>query len=59
MLLYHRVGEANPAEILEFHRCSDQNRSDIVSKHWAHTKVKDTTRELLDYRGDITLLKPD
>ena len=60
MLSYHRVREAIAAKILEFHWCSSgQNRSDILSKHWDHTKVKDTVRELFDYQGDIILLKPD
>ena len=60
MFLYHRVREAIAAKILEFLRCSsDQNRSDIPSKHWEHAEVKDTIRELFDYQGDITLPKPD
>ena len=60
MLSYHRVREAIAAKILEFHWwASDQNRSDILSKPWEHTKVKDTIRELFDYQGDITLIKPD
>ena len=58
MLSYHR--EAIAAKILEFHWCSsDQSKSNILSKHWEHAKVKDTIRELFDYQGDITLLKPD
>ena len=60
MLSYHRVREAIAAKILEFHWCSsDQNRSNILSKHWKHAKVKDTIRELFDYQGDTTLLKPN
>ena len=60
MLSYHRVREAMAAKILEFCWCSsDQNRSDILSKHWEHAILKDTMRELFDYQGDITLLKPD
>ena len=60
MLSYHRVREAIAAKILEFHWCSSsQNRSDILSKHWDYTKVKDTIRELFDYQGDIILLKQD
>ena len=60
MLSYHRVREAIASKILEFHWCSsDQNRSDILSKHWEHTKVKDTIRELFDYQGDKTLPKPN
>ena len=60
MLSYHRVREGISAKILEFHWCSSgQNRSDILSKHWDYTKVKDTVRELFDYQGDIILLKPD
>ena len=52
---YHRVREAIAAKILEFHWCSSaQNRSDIHSKQWDHTKVKDTVRELFDYQGDIS-----
>ena len=60
MLSYHRVREAIAAKILEFHWCSsDQNRSGILSKLREHAKVKDTIGELVDYQGDITLLKPD
>ena len=52
--------EAIAPKILEFNWfSSDQNRSDILSKHWEHAKVKDTIRELFDYQGEITLLKPD
>ena len=60
MLSYHRVREAIAAKIIEFHWCSSsQNRSDILSKYWDNTKVKDTIRELFDYQEDIILLKPD
>ena len=60
MLSYHRVREAITEKILEFHWCSTgQNRSDILSKHWDYTKVKDTAKDLFDYQGDIILLKPD
>ena len=60
MLSYHRLREAIAAKILELlWHSSDQNRSDILSKNWEHAKVKDTIRELFDYQGDITLLKPD
>ena len=60
MLAYHQVREAIAARILEFCWCSsNQNRSDILSKHCDYTKVKDTIRELFDYQGDIILHKPD
>ena len=60
MLSSHRVREAIPTKILEFHWCSsDQNRSDNLGKHWEHAEVKDTVRELFDYEGNITLPKPD
>ena len=60
MLSYHRVREAIAAKILEFHCCSsNQNRSNILSKHWDYMKVKDTIRELFDYQANIILLKPD
>ena len=59
-LPYHRVRQVIAAKILGFHWCSsDQNKSDILSKHWEHAKVKDTIRELFDDQGDIALLKPD
>ena len=60
MLSYNRVREASAAKILDFYWCSsDQNKSNILSKHWEHAKVKDTIRELFDYQGEISLLKPD
>ena len=60
MLSYHRVREAIAAKILEFHWCSSgKNRSDILSKQWDYTKVKDIVRELFEYQGDTILLKPD
>ena len=60
MLSYHRVKEAIAAKILDFYWCSsEQNKSDILSKHWEHAKVKDTTGELFDYQGEISLLKTD
>ena len=60
MLSYHRVREDIAANILEFHWCSSsQKRSDILSKHWDDTKVKDAVRELFDYQGQIILLKSD
>ena len=47
-------------ENLEFHWCSsDQNKSNILSKYWKDAKVRDTIGKLFDYRGGITLLKPD
>ena len=60
MLSYCRVRGAIAAKILAFHWCSsDQNKIDILSKHWKHAKVKDTVMGLFDCQGDITLLKPD
>ena len=60
MLAYHRVRETIAARIIEFHWfSSNQNRSDILSKHWDYMKVKDTIRELFYYQGDIILHKPD
>ena len=60
MLSYHRVKEAIAAKILDFYWCSsNQNKNDILSKHWEHAKVKNTIRELFDYQGDISLLTPD
>ena len=60
MLSYHRVRQAIAAKILDFYWCaSDQNKSNILSVHWEHAKVKDTIRELFDYQGEISPLKPD
>ena len=60
MLSYHKVREATAAKVPEFHWCSSgQNRSDILSKQWDYTKVKDMVRELFDYKGDTILLTPD
>ena len=59
LLSYHGVREAIATEISELHWCSsDQNRSDTLSKHCKYTKVNGTIRELFDYQGDMTLLKP-
>ena len=45
---------------LEFHWCSsDHNKSNVLSNHWEHAKVKETISKLFGYQGDITLLKPD
>ena len=50
MLSYHRVREAIAAKILDFYwSVLDQNKSDILSKHWEHAEVNDTIRELFDY----------
>ena len=50
MLSYHRVREAIAAKILDFYWCSsDQNKSNILSKHWEHAKVKDTITEIFEY----------
>ena len=50
MLSYHRVREAIAVKILDFYWCSsDQNKSNILSKHWEHAKVKDTIREIFEY----------
>ena len=49
MLPYHRVREVIAAKIIEFHQCSSgQNKSEILSKHWEHARVKDAIRELFD-----------
>ena len=49
MLSYHRVREAIAAKILDFYWfSSDQNKNDILIKHWGQAKVKDTIREAFD-----------
>ena len=41
MLSYHREREAIAVKILDFYWCSsDQNKCNILSKHWEHTKEK-------------------
>ena len=41
MLSYHRVREAIAAKIQDFCLCSsNQNKSDRLSNHWEHMKVK-------------------
>ena len=60
MLSYDRVREAIAAKILDFYWCSSgQNKSNILSKHWEHAEVMDTIRDLLDYQGETSLLRPD
>ena len=60
MLSYHRVREDIAAKILDFYWCtSDQNKSEKLSKHWEHAKVRDMQKELFEYQGERSLLKPD
>ena len=41
MLSYHGVRDAIAAKILDFYWCSsDQNKSDIPSKHWENSKSR-------------------
>ena len=52
MLSYQWVREGIAAKIIEFHWCSsNQNRSEILSINWDYMELKDTIRELFDYKG--------
>ena len=52
-LSYHRVREAIAAGIISFwHIAGALNPADILSKHWAYSKVKLTLRPLLFWEGD-------
>ena len=50
MLSYHRLTEAIPAKIQEFHWCSSGH--DILSKHWH--KVKDTVVNYLTIKETLS-----
>ena len=57
MLSYHRVREAIAAGIISFQWCaSEDNKSDILSKHWEAGKVHKVIRELLDYQGHLKMM---
>jgi hypothetical protein len=52
-LSYHKVREAIASKMVGFFKISGkENPSDIMSKHWAYSKVMDTLRPLLFWRGE-------
>jgi hypothetical protein len=52
MLSFHRVREAIAARILGFFCLSGcDNPADILSKQWEYTKVRETLKFLLFWRG--------
>ena len=57
ILSYHRVREAIATKILEFHWCSsDQNKSDILSKHWGACKSQGYNKRIIQHNPPITRL---
>jgi hypothetical protein len=53
MLSFHHVWEAIVAGILAFHFLSDDdNPTDILSKHWGYTQIKERLKALLFWKGD-------
>jgi hypothetical protein len=53
MLSFHHIREAIAAGILGFFVLSgDDNPTDILSKHWGYTQVRERLKSLLFWRGD-------
>ena len=56
-LAYHKVREAMAAGITSLHwKCSEENWSDILSKHWEFSKTYKMIKILFDYQGKINIL---
>ena len=57
ILAFHRVREAIAAKIIDFHWIqSEYNLSDMLSKHWEHSKIFPMIQKLLITSGPITLI---
>ena len=57
ILAFHRVREAIAAKIIDFHWIkSENNLSDMLSKHWEHSKIFPMIQKLLITCGPITLI---
>ena len=55
ILVFHRVREAIAANIIDFHWIqSEYNLSDMLSKHWEHTKIFPMIQKLLITCGPTT-----
>ena len=53
MLSFHRVREAIAARILNFTFINGKdNPADVLSKHWAHSKVQTFLKAMLFWKGD-------
>jgi hypothetical protein len=58
MLYFHRVREDIAAGIVSFHfLLGDDNLSDILSKHWGYTQMKERLNVLLFWKGDTADMK--
>jgi hypothetical protein len=59
-LSYHYVREAVAAGVVDFHHIpGEMNAADILSKHWAYSKIWPTLRPVLFWRGDTAELLED
>ena len=57
ILAFHRVREAIGAKIIDFHWIkSENNLSDMLSKHCEHSKILPMIQKLLITCGPITLI---
>ena len=57
ILAFHRASEAIEAKIIDFHWIrSEHNLSDMLSKHWEHSKIFSMIQKLLITCGPITLI---
>ena len=56
-MAYHQVKEAIASNILAYHLIeTDDNLSDMLSKHWDHLSVYNMIMKLLITRGPIRLI---
>ena len=53
VLSFHRVREAIASGMIDFHHLpGETNPSDILSKHWAYSKIWSTLKLILFWKGD-------
>jgi len=56
-LAYHKTRELIASKTLRYvHMDGDKNPADILSKHWAHSKIWNTLRPFMFWNGDTDKL---
>ena len=60
VLSFHQLRESIAADIFRFHHVhSEDNPSDILSKHWSYNCIWKLTRLILFWRGYTALIQPN